>query len=442
MVDPRRHAIVVGGSIAGLLAARVLSDHFERVTILDRDRLPLEEAPRRGVPQARHAHGLLGRGREILCGLFPDLDTELAVAGISLLHAGREVGWLYPCGWQKPFSDAVWLCAPPRDLLESLLRRRVRAIPQVEFVEETDVRGLIATPDGRRVQGVKISNAAGAERSLLDADLVVDASGRGSRAPRWLEEIGAGPTPETIVDAHVGYASRLYAGVASFPHGWQALFLRGTRRVAGIFPQGNGHHLITLMGYAGDHPSGEESEFLRFAASVNDCGVIADALRGATAVSPIHKSHSTVSRRRHFERTKRRPQGFLCLGDAACALNPVYAQGITVAALCVQSLASLLENRTVVQVCEVFPSRLNEVISFPWQLAALEDFRHPTTRGQRPWFSGLTQRYTEKVFALATQEAEIAARLVKVMQMASPPRSLVTPGLLWQVLNFSTRPKS
>ena len=228
----RQHAVVVGGSVAGMLAARVLSDHFDAVTLLERDRFPESPAARKGLPQGRHAHGLLERGRVVMERFLPGLTGELVRAGAEPLDWTQDAAWMSPYGWYVRFPGDLLLLASTRDLIDWGVRRRVAALPNVRIQQGADVAGLILGPgDGARVAGVQLrSRAADAEvdhgGSELAADLVVVADGRNSRLPDWLTALGYEPLEETVVNSFQGYASRFYRRPAEFVSDWKALYIQ------------------------------------------------------------------------------------------------------------------------------------------------------------------------------------------------------------------------
>src|SRR5262245_51079330 len=217
----RQHAVVIGGSMAGLLAARVLADSFEKVTILERDRYPDGPQPRKGVPQARHLHALLLRGQQILEDLFPGLCDELREAGAQEMDTAADLAWLTPAGWSVRFPSGLDAMAFSRDLLDWWVRRRVAALPPVHIMQDVEVTGLLPNAIGTGVAGVLTRQRGRSDGECADnqpvlADLVVDASGRSSRAPEWLEALGYARPEESTVNAFLGYASRFYTQPRDF----------------------------------------------------------------------------------------------------------------------------------------------------------------------------------------------------------------------------------
>jgi 2-polyprenyl-6-methoxyphenol hydroxylase-like FAD-dependent oxidoreductase len=440
------HAVVVGGSLAGLVTARVLADHFERVTVLERDRYPDGPLPRKGVPQARHLHALLLRGRQILEEVFPGIGEELRQAGALGVDTAADLAWLTPAGWGFRFPSGLELLAFSRDLLDWCVRRRVAALPRVEVREETDVTALIPTGAGNGVRGVvaRPRDEGRPEGERLYADLVVDASGRASRAPEWLEALGYPRAEETVVNAHVGYASRFYARPRGPRADWKALYVQAAppgRRRAGIaFPVEGGRLLVSLSGGGRDYPSTDEAAFLEFARSL-PTPMLYDVLKAAEPLTPIAGHRGTENRLRHYERMPRWPERFVVLGDAACAFNPVYGQGMTVAALGAAELGRCLAEQPrhepdgcLSGLAVRFQRRLARLTAAPWMFATSEDLRYREVEGSAPgWATRLMHRYVAAVIRLSTRHAGVRKRLLEVFHMLRPPAALFHPGVLFRV---------
>ncbi|MGI8576212.1 MAG: NAD(P)/FAD-dependent oxidoreductase [Egibacteraceae bacterium] len=431
----RGRAVVVGASMAGLLAARVLSDHFGEVVVLDRDPLPVDAVARRGLPQAAHAHVLLERGLRLLEGFFPGFITELGEAGAEPVDCGREALWLTPRGWSAAHDEGALLMSCSRDLLDAVVRRRLRALAPVRLEERTAVTGLLASPDAGRVCGVKVAGDGRDQSQRFAAELVVDASGRGSPAPRWLAELGYGRPAESVVDADVGYATRLYArrpGDLEAPYKGIYQQLGPPRRTRGGFlaPIEEQRWLLTLTGTGGDHPPGEVEGFDRFLHDLDD--PLPGVVRGMEPIGDVRIYRATRNRLRHYERM-RLPAGLLLLGDTVCAFNPVYGQGLTTAALAALTLDRSLQGRG--DLSRRFQRRLAHANRAPWLLATGEDYRVPTVRGERPPpGTALLHAYAGRVFAASTRTPGVARRLQAVMHMRDSPLALLRPPVLLAAL--------
>ena len=332
------HAVVLGGSLAGLLAARVLADHFDLVTVVERDAYPTDASVRKGVPQASHVHALMRRGQQVIEGLFPGILGELLADGAHLVDVAGEVAWLTPQGWGARFPSDLNIIGFTRPLLDLHVRRRLWPNARVRILEETEtLRLLPAARGGGGVCGVLgRARRSGSTEERMRADLVVDATGRGSRAPRWLRELGYDAPEETVVSAFLGYASRLYRVPGGFASDWKGAYVQvappAHTRGGIMLPVEGGRWLVTLIGGGRDYPPADDEGFLEFARSLTS-PVIYDAIKGAEPLTPVRTHRATENRRRHYERLKRQPDNFIVTGDAACAFNPVYGQGMTAAAL-------------------------------------------------------------------------------------------------------------
>ncbi len=437
------HAVVVGGGMAGLLAARVLANHFEQVTLVERDPLTDSLQARKGVPQGRMLHALLPRGQEIVERLFPGYGHELEAAGAVPLRVPADALILTPAGWLDRRAAGWPLLSASRPLLEWAVRRRLREVPGVTILDRYDVAALRLSRDGGQVTGVtlRLLGAAGGLHQQLAADLVVDAGGRGSRAPVWLSDARY-PTPsKTHIDPNVGYAARIYRIPDGFRADWQLVMLGpqppSMPRIGYLFPIEDGQWMLGLMGAAGQHPPTDEDGFAAFTRSLRH-PVIADALAAAEPVTPIRVYRGTANRLWHYERMRRWPERLLVLGDAVCAFNPIYGQGISTAAIAAETLdACLREQRRqrptddLDELARRFQRRLARRNATPWMLSTGEDLRYPTTTGARVTAAmRLQHRYLDRVVAASTRDPGTADVYVQVVGMLARPTSLFAPRVL------------
>jgi pimeloyl-ACP methyl ester carboxylesterase/2-polyprenyl-6-methoxyphenol hydroxylase-like FAD-dependent oxidoreductase len=434
-IEAPDRAIVIGGSMAGLLAARILADRFAQVLIVDRDTYPDEATFRKGVPQSRHLHVLLARGAQILERLLPGFRADLAAAGAVRLRWPADAGVLGAAGWATRRTRSLPLISSRRELVEHVVRRHVATRDPVELLENTDVIGLLTDESGLSVTGVRIRSRDDHAEQDLEAGLVVDASGRGSRAPAWLEQLGCGSSRQTVVNAFLGYASRTYARDPTIEREWRALFLQmkppaGTRG-GGLFPIDGDQWHVTIAGIGGDYPPIDEEGFLEFARSLRS-SVLYEAIRDAEPTSAIGAYRRTENQLRHFDELRRWPEGFVVIGDAACCFNPIYGQGMTVAATEALVLRGWLNDRAP---AHDFQRRLAKAIANPWLLATGEDFRYPTTEGGRPNVATrLMHRYLDRINATSTTDPVVAAAFNNVVQMVARPTLLFHPEVVVRTL--------
>lgn len=427
---------MIGGGMAGLVAARVLTRHYERVTILDRDLLPAGPEPRAGAPQSYHVHVLLNRGWQILSAQFPELDAMLRAAGALELDWLAEVEWFTPFGQFPRESSPLRSRACTRALLEFSVRQCLLADPRVRVLAGLEVTGLEVA--GERVVGVQVSRRAGAGEPTADdlrADLVVDASGRASKALAWLAALGYPAPAETVIDAKLGYATRLYQLRGEQP--WKVLYVMGkpgeNPRGGVVYAVEGGRHIVTLVGYGGVFPPTDEAGFLEFAANL-PTPALREALADATPCSAIHGYRKTENRIRHFERLRRWPAGFVVTGDAACALNPVYGQGMTVGAIAATLLDATLRERPGEPPGLRFQRRLAASNQGAFMTATSDDLRWPETVGKASPGLKVMHRLVDKIFVAATRHPDIQLKLMQVLHLVEPTRVLFHPSVLRRAL--------
>ncbi len=428
-------AVIIGSGIAGLLGARVLSDHFEQVIVLERDPAPTGPDARKGVPQARHAHGLLDAGLQVLSTLFPGLVPEMFAEGAERMDMGRDAAWFTASSWKPRYVSGIEVILCTRTWLEWKVRGRVVALPQVELRSNCSVEGLLH--QGSRIVGVKVRSPEGEQE--LSADLVVDASGRGSRAPAWLEALGYGRPEEEKIGLNLAYTTRFFEPPADSMGDWKmmAVFPHAPEESRGGFVAcvEGGRWIVTLHGYFGDPPPTDDQGFLQFARSLPRPDIY-EALREARPLTEavIHKIPS--SRLMHYERMTRFPEGFVLFGDAVCALNPVYGQGMTVCGLSARLLGELLAEQP--RLSEAVPmgfsrrfqSRLSRLLSVPWLMGTIMDLKYPQATGHRFRGLGVLQRAFGTLVDFTSMNTLACRQFYEMMHMRRGMGALLRPDLL------------
>ncbi|PRP90691.1 putative epoxidase LasC [Enhygromyxa salina] len=426
------HAIVMGGSIAGLCAAAALAKNFDRVTVLERDPEPgFEPGKRRGVPQGGHAHVLLRRGQEIMDGLFPGAFDALARGGSFRKDLGTAFRWFQFGEWKMRSELGVDAWYQSRPFLEHHLRQSLMRNPKVELRFEAGIEQPLHARG--KVYGVRMRDG-----SELAGDLVVDATGRGSRSTTWLRDWGYGAVPEQRVKIGMGYVSGVFEPAAdSEPvRGAVGVYQHApvSKRLGLAFPLEGGRVMVTLCGYHGDHAPSDIEGFRAWAGTLLRPD-ISDVLAGATLIGKLRKSTFPEQIRRCYDRMLRLPNRYLVLGDAMCCFDPTFGQGMVVSAIQASELAAFKGFRGRPNTStRRLQRRLSRTTVLPFTMTANEAHRWPETTGWTPALGGVQRAYIGKVYDGASHDPVIYRALVETMHFLAPPTALFRPRLAWRVL--------
>ncbi|WP_331732564.1 FAD-dependent monooxygenase [Streptomyces sp. NBC_00989] len=431
----RPTAVVIGASAAGLFAAAALTEVAD-VTIVERDLLPDGAEPRRGVPQARHAHLVWSGGVKAFNDLLPGVTDDVVSKGGRLVRIMGDMVSRSPNElWFRRFEATHHrnlVCS--RDLLDSVLRHHVRALANVTFRENTTALGLVG--DATRITGLRVGT--GGDELTLNADLVVDASGRGSHSPAWLAELGLPETPEREVNAGVAYATRRYRAPRTtadinFPLvNVQANPAKAPGQGGIILPIEDNQWIVTLSGTRGGEPTSDPDSFEDFALNLGD-PVIGQLLKDAEPIGDIATTRSTANTRRYYEKTQHWPDGYTVLGDAIAAYNPVYGHGLTVAAQCAIAVRNIL--RTTSITAPGTAKRLQRAAARPvaaaWDLAVGQDAFYPGATDTPPnALERLLARFVDQTVATGARNPRALAALLDVMSLEKPATRLLSPDML------------
>ncbi|TDV41017.1 2-polyprenyl-6-methoxyphenol hydroxylase-like FAD-dependent oxidoreductase [Actinophytocola oryzae] len=419
--------------MAGILAARVLAETYERVTVVERDRFHADADHRRGVPQGHHFHTLLLRGTRLLDTLFPGLSDELVEAGAvrtNLLGQARVV----LAGHELCRVTTGHTIQLTRPLLDRHVRARLAAVPNVKLLDGCEVGGLRTTGD--RVTGVRVAHRTGrVVAETITADLVVDAMGRAGRTASWLPGLGFDAPPQERIKADIAYVSRL----VRFPeHARPADQLVLVGAVPGrprgfiLGRQEDDRWMLTVVGMAGDHPPTDDAGLLDFVATAAPADVMA-SIRAAEPVEEPSTHRFPASVWRHYERLRRFPAGLLAFGDSICSFNPVYGQGMTVAALEADALRRCLADGEQ-DLARRFHRAAARIVAPAWQLNAGGDLALPEIEGHRPLSVRLVNRYVARLQRIAEHDPVVAATFLRVAGLLAPPSSMMAPRILARAL--------
>lgn len=426
---PRR-AVVIGASIGGLLAAAALQGHVDEIVLVDRDDLTDSAQARGGVPQGRHSHAVLAAGRTALEDLLPGLTAELLALGARTGDV-QQVTEVYvgPRPLAKGTSGMQGL-AVSRPALERAVRRRVMGAPGVSVLDRTSVLDIALT-DGRAT-GLQIESHDRVEgRRILAADLVIDASGRTSRMPEWLLRNGFEAPVEEQVRVDVGYATRRFRRRPGTGGGAVAIVVPASEAVPRggvLIAQERGEWTVSLAGYHCDRPPTDWPAFTAYARTLVS-PAIADALAGLEPIDDGAVYRFPANRRRRYERVDRFPEGLLVTADAICAFDPVFGQGMTVAALEAVDLRRCLarsdagtrqdEGRDL---APAFFAAAARIVDNPWSVTS--DSVPAAGVPSAPLPTRLVRAYVRALQRAAADDPAVALALLRVMHMVEGPRSL------------------
>ncbi|MEU0431674.1 FAD-dependent oxidoreductase [Streptomyces sp. NPDC006290] len=430
----RRTAVVIGGGMTGMLAAAVLAD-FADVRIIERDVLPDGPQPRKGLPQARHAHVLWSGGVKALEDLLPGIVAQLVARGANTPRIMTDLVSKAPSGqWFRRFNHARHtnlLCS--RDLLDAVIRTRVLQDERITLLQQTELLALQG--NGDRVTGVSV--LADRSEQSIPADMVIDASGRASRAPTWLQDLGLPPVEERSVDSGIGYASRMYRAPGSTESGFPIVNVQADPRQVPsrggiITPIEGSRWLVTLSGARGGQPSSDNDDFLPFALSLPH-PIIGELLAGAEPETDVITTRSTANKRRYYEKAIRWPDGFAVLGDAVAGYNPVYGHGLSAAAQSVIALRRVLQQRHIS--APGTARRVQKAAARPvenaWSLAVGQDVFYPGASDQPPTrLESTLAAFVDKAVDAGSRNPHALRILLDVMSMEKPPARLLMPDML------------
>ena len=423
--------------MAGLATARVLSNHFSKVTVLERDRLPAEPAPRSGTPQAPHAHALLAGGLQALQSLFPNFEHDLEHAGAVQLRAGKGIRQERPGFDPFPSRDLGFdNFFMSRALLEAVTRRRVLENPNIEIRTRCRATEIVASPDTRRVEAVRYDGEDGGA-DTIDADFVVEATGRGGLTLQLLDRLGLEKPEETEIGIDQAYSTIIVERPQNRETSWEGVMVLpsapASSRGGFVFPIEKQQWILSIGGNHGDVPPGDREGFLDFVKSLRT-STIYDAVKNARPTADIIRFRLPASSRRHFERLESFPAGLLTTGDAVCRFNPVFGQGMSVAAQEAVILDGLLqEDVPADRLAKEFFAAIQPAIETPWGVAQ-SDFVYPATRGVPPADFGQRIQYSIALTKLGAQDPEVHKLMAEVSQLLKPQSALREPALAARVM--------
>jgi 2-polyprenyl-6-methoxyphenol hydroxylase-like FAD-dependent oxidoreductase len=435
-----KRAIIIGAGMGGLAAAGALADHFEQVLVLERDTLPVEPIHRSGTPQSKHVHILLKGGALALEQLFPGFQNDLTKAG-SVVVDSPLASRIERSGYD-PFPQRkldLLVCCATRPLIEFSLRQKLKEHPNVTVTHGQRVQGIVATPDGTAATGVHCREANG-QADAMDADLIIDASGRGVLTLDLLKSLGRPLPAETTIGMDMSYSTACFVMPDGLARDWQLVLTAAdapkSSRAGFLCPSENNQWIVTLAGMHGEKPPGDWDGFLSFARSLRT-QTIYEAIAQAQRIGQIHRFAMPASILRHFERLDNFPRGLLPLGDAICRFNPVFGQGMSVAALEASSLKRLLDASAadadpLAKLATAYFAEVHEMLKTPWSVANL-DLVFPETSGIRPPDLERTLKFGAGVLRLAARDPEVHRLMLEVSHLLKPSSVYGAPDFVQRV---------
>jgi len=437
-----KRAVVIGAGIGGLATAGALAPYFEQIDILERDRLAATAGSRSGTPQDRHPHGLLAGGLRALDQIFPGFEGGLAAAGAVPVGVARDVQFERPDVGALPKRDfgISMLCAT-RPLIELVLRRQAEAIANITLRPAARVTGIVPAVDGAGVRGVRFVNGSGCSE-ILDADLVVDASGRSAPTLTLLDALGWDRPQMTEIGVDISYATVVVEIAPGATADWK-LVLTLPDPPHGLFnavmaPTEDGRWIIVIADHSGTGVRIETwSDFLEASRSLTT-PTLSNALRYARPPDGIRHYRFPVSTWKHFERLPHLPRGVLPVADAFCRFNPIHAQGMSSAAKQAVLLQDVLsqavaEPDPIAAVQAEFMAQVASVLETPWTMSTSADLAFPQTRGERPEKFSEARQFEAALFRAAVADPVVHRAMLEVAQLLEPHQRLREPDIIHRI---------
>ncbi len=433
-----RRTVVIGCGIAGILAAMAAAPHSDSVVLIERDDSEAMGEARKGIPQAHHAHTLLASGRAAIEAICPGVLADLLAAGANPVDFCADFAFFHFGVWKSRCTSAYSGSLQTRYMLERLLWQRLCLLPNVTLLSRTVVSAISLAGGASCVSGVCTHSLADRATAYLPCDLLIDASGRGSRIPNLLAGFGIAPPQEERLRLDLRYASAHYALPPQTTRPWQALLIYpkapSGRRAGYIFATEENRYLVTLAGYFGDAPGVDHDAFLQFARTLEHHQIYHE-LQRSTPLTPVRSFRFLEQRRRRYDWVPGMPQGFIAVGDSVCTLDPLFGQGMSVAAAQAVTLGTFLTSGLNTEAAwQVLWRDLIKPTTVPWLLTSSEAFRYPEVEGRRSPLHRLLQWYAARVFVASASDATVYQRFMGLMHLTSSLHSVCTPRTIAAVI--------
>lgn len=438
--------IIIGGGIAGKLAARVLSDFFQEVVILERDQEPSTPTTRNGAPQGNHIHALLHAGENGLEKLFPGISKQFHTNGAIKINSTQDLAWFHHGVWKYRYDGGYTTTLQTRPHLEWHITQYIHKIKNVTVLYNQTVKKYIFNEKENRMVGVEVMDGNDSMITLT-ADLVVDASGASSLSSRWFKDQHI-HIPTEKVKIGLTYVSQLVELPDTGNRNFEIKLLYPNppaEKIGGSLSKVEGdRYIVTFIGY---HDSINEKEI-----SKNDQGLfelasklpktdIYEELQNANLLSPMSVYRVPHILWRKIDKVQKLPAGLMLIGDSLCRIDPFFGQGMSIAVLEALALQKIYQNQQQSQqkVIDAFHKKARKIIGPIWNMVVTEDFRYPDTKGKKPLGLPFLQWYAKKVFLLSSENPKIYDSFIKVMNLTAPMTILMQPKILWSVIKKRDR---
>ncbi|MCM3669185.1 FAD-dependent monooxygenase [Mesobacillus maritimus] len=440
-------AIVIGGGVAGKLSARVLADYFEEVMIIEKDHKQDQPQNRSGVPQGLHGHALLKSGEEILEEFFPGIIDELQDSGAVSANFSRDLAWFHHGSWKIRSHSQLMTIQQSRPFLEYHIQKRLQHISNVHSIYGAKPLRLVLDAKKTSIAGIEYQTEEGKVEEI-DANLVIDASGAATFTTQWLKKNGIATPPIDEIQVNLCYASRAYEHLSPEDRDWKGLLVYPNpphqMRGGGMYQIEANKWMVTLFGYGLDSPPKTDKEFLEHAAILDHPSFFGAIIDGKPA-SEVNIYRFPKMRRFRYEKMENLPNGLIVIGDALCRIDPVFAQGMSLSALEAKQLEKVLKQATKHQSLEAISKKAHQefqrVLSIPWLIASIEDFRFPHTTGNRFFGLSFLQGYIKRVMLACSDNQIVYEKFMNVLHLKAHPATLFAPKMIKSILFKTVTPR-
>lgn len=444
----KRHekAIIIGGGISGKLAARVLSEFFKEVVMIERDQESVRPVPRKGARQGEHLHALLHAGAHGLEELFPGITEKFYESGALKINSTKDLAWFHHGVWKLRFDGGYTTALQTRPHLEWHIEQYIKAIPNVLIYYNHNVKNYFYNIEENRITGVEVITANNSTKTFI-ADVVVDASGASSFTTNWLKQVGV-DIPQHKVEIGLSYVTQLFQLPENCSRDWMIKLIYPNpphEKIGGSLSKVEGDQYIsTIMSYEYEINEKQvlenEHGFIELSKRLPKLDIY-DEIKDGTPISKTSVFRVPHIIWKRFDKVRNLPAGLLLIGDTVCRIDPVFGQGMSIAVLEAMALQKLFlkKSNNLQKTITIFHKKIAKIISVIWNMVVTEDFRYSGTSGKKPIGLKFQQWYAKQIFLLSSEDEKVYNTFIKVMNLVKPMTILMKPGILIKVLAMSFR---